>query len=117
MKQIRLSEYGHHLSSRSRANELRCEVLASFANGNQSVTIDLAGVVTLSDSFADELFAVIVAEQGENWFRKHIHVINASEPVRESILQTVQYRLYRPSVTSDVGLTPPPARIQKVQTL
>lgn len=84
-------EVGTDLSSRHTAAALRREVLSAAALG--SVTLDLEGVRTLSDSFADELFAVIVASKGEDWFKRSIRVTDLAPQVRRSILEAVRDRL------------------------
>ena len=48
----------------------------------------------MSDSMADELFAVVIEERGEDWFRQHIRVRNLSPLLRSTLLQAVQSRLY-----------------------
>ncbi|MFG0332188.1 MAG: STAS-like domain-containing protein [Maioricimonas sp. JB049] len=84
-------ELGTDLSSRHSAAALRRAVLS--AAECEPVAIDLEGVRTLSDSFADEFFAVIVAEKGEDWFRRSIHVTGLAPQVRRSILEAVRDRL------------------------
>jgi len=81
--------YGTDLSSRHRAAELRRGVLTQSDAGIEPLTLDFAGVRSLSESFADEAFAVIVAERGEAWFREHLRLVNLSASVRLSILEAV----------------------------
>lgn len=85
-------DYGTDLSSRYRAAGLRQQVIDSAHNG-QAVHIDFAGVRTLSDSFADELFGILVLERGDEWFREKISVLNLSPPIRTTILEAVADRL------------------------
>ena len=81
--------YGSDLSSRHRAAELRLVLLTQIDSGIVPVTLDFAGVRSLSESFADEAFAVIVAEKGEAWFRDHLRLVNLTAAVRLSILEAV----------------------------
>lgn len=84
---------GTDLSSRHRAAVLRGELIQATGSSRGPVVVDFNGVRTVSDSFADELFAVLVEEQGEDWFRQNVSVENVSEPIRATILQTIQDRL------------------------
>jgi len=90
---VKLSElYGTDLSSRHRASELRREIVQRIKSG-ESVRIDVGGVRTLSDSFADELFAVITVEHGVDWFRDNVSVENATPAIRQTILEAIHERL------------------------
>ena len=87
-----LAQLGRYLSSRDRARVVRCSLEDALLQ-QPTVTIDAAGVVLVSHSFADELFGVLVQDHGDDWFRTHVRVINLAEPVRESILQAIHERL------------------------
>ena len=86
--------YGTDLSSRQRAVELRNQVTAGVVATGRYV-LDFGGVRTVSDSFADELIAVLVAEHGEEWFREHVEIAGLSQDVRHSVLLAVSNRLER----------------------
>ena len=91
--EFRLVEsHGTDLSSRDRAATLRERILEVADTIKSSVLIDLNGVRTISDSFADELFAVIISERSEEWFRDFIQIANASREVRLSILEAIDER-------------------------
>ncbi len=83
-----LADLGHFLSSRHSAAELRERII--LVDG--PVVVDLAGVESLSDSFADELFAVLVQDFGHEWFAKNISVSGMSSDVRQTILRAVHLR-------------------------
>jgi hypothetical protein len=88
------AEFGTDLSSRHRASELRVLVECRLASGDiDRVAIDLSNVRTVSHSFADELFAVLVIDHGEQWFKEHVAVAAPSAPVRQTILEAIQLRL------------------------
>ena len=83
-------EYGTDLSSRRRAATLRREITGQ-------TVVNFADVRTISDSFADELFAVLVAERGEDWFKANVRVVNLPAHIRETILRAIQSRRERRS--------------------
>jgi hypothetical protein len=56
------------------------------------VEIDVSDVLSLSDSFADELFGVLAGERGLCWFLEHVKVSGASEPVLRAIATAVSRR-------------------------
>lgn len=89
----RLLDLGRHLASRTRARLLREQVVAVVGSTVEKVTVDLEGVLSLSDSFADEFFGVLAIEQGEEWFRQRVEVVNASESVRYAILRVLANRV------------------------
>lgn len=94
MNTVKIAERcGTDVSSRASAAQLRAEVLRLLAAGADVVTIDCAGVRTISGSFADELFAVLVVELGEDFFNEHVKVISLAELPRETVLEAVAERL------------------------
>ena len=86
-----LKEYGTDLSNRLIGSELRNRIVTSAKAGDKQI-IDFEGVRTLSESFSDELFAVIVEEIGYEWFRNNLKLVNLTTEIRRTILQTVQDR-------------------------
>lgn len=94
MSTKKLSELGSHLASRGRAADLRREVLAVLER-EQPYVLDFEGVLGVSDSFGDELIAVLAAEKGDAWFRQNIRIVGASEVVRSSLIRAIGTRLAR----------------------
>lgn len=92
---IQLSDYGTDLSSRTTGSRVRGIVLNHLADNGGTITIDCAGLRTLSESFADELFGILVVERGEEWFRTHVRVVGMSESTRVAILRAIDARLSR----------------------
>lgn len=79
-KTIKLSGYGKDLSSRETAARIRNEF-----KQDDLVIFDFDGVRTLSYSFADELFGVLVLCYGPWWPDDHVSIVNASEENQELI--------------------------------
>lgn len=89
MEKINLSkEYGSCLSSRWTGAKIRTRINI----GNYE--IDFTDVYSVSHSFADECFAVLVQDKGEEWFAKNIKLINLEYSVRYSILDAISQRCY-----------------------
>ena len=84
--------FGTDLSSRQRAATLRLDITTQTAAGITPVTLDFAGVRTVSESFADGAIAVLVAERGEEWFRQNVRLVNLTPAVRLSVLEAVDER-------------------------
>lgn len=84
--------YGSDISSRARAALLRREIINSTAEGRK-VELDFEGVRTISESFADEAFGVLVQDKGEEWFRSHVKVTNLEPLPRATILEAVAERI------------------------
>lgn len=86
------SDYGTDVSSRQRAAELRAVVEAQI--GQRSlVELDFTGVRSVSSSFADELFGLLVDTHGEAWFRDHIRVHGLTPPLRRIVLESIANRI------------------------
>lgn len=86
------SDYGTDVSSRQRAAELRVVVESHVGQGH-CVELDFTGVRSLSSSFADELFGLLVESHGEAWFRDHIRVHGLAPLHRRTVLESVANRL------------------------
>ena len=84
--------FGTDLSSRQRATALRLDIASQTAAGITPVTLDFAGVRSVSESFADGAIAVLVAERGEEWFRQNVRLVNLTPSVRLSVLEAVDER-------------------------
>lgn len=86
-------EFGTDLSSRQHAALIRKEILQAIEEDSlHPLVLDLGSVRSVSHSFADELFAVIADQHGEEWFRTHLKLINLAPTVRWSILEAIQHR-------------------------
>lgn len=79
------------LASRNLASKERSALHNRLKNHGQ-VVIDLAGVESISESFADELFGVLVLEKGFDFVVKHIKIINAADDVLRSIAIAMKRR-------------------------
>lgn len=80
------------LASRHAAARVRVPVEAHALAGGL-VTIDLGKVLSLSESYADELFGVLVARHGLEWFAEHIALAGASPIVFRAIALAIRHRL------------------------
>lgn len=86
------TKLGSDLSSRQRAAEFREQLLAVIGEADACV-LNLSGVRSVSHSFADELFAVLIEDHGEAWFKEHLLLQGISPVVRQTILEAIQQRL------------------------
>lgn len=80
------------LASRRAAARFRALVEERALAGDR-VTIELGAVLSLSESYADELFGVLVARYGLEWFVEHLTIRGASPAVFRSITSAIRYRL------------------------
>lgn len=91
-RKIELSGYGTDLSSRTTGATVRA-VIDEIAKNQDRVIVDCNGIRTISESFADELFGILVAKHGKLWFKERISVIGLTESTRNAILRAVAERL------------------------
>lgn len=92
MNNILIHVEGTDLSSRRTAAVVRQKILNGVSEG-KSIVIDLTEVKSISESYADEAFGVIVANQGLKWFLKNVHIESQREPVIKSIAYAINRRL------------------------
>lgn len=79
------------LASRTSASRFR-EQLSCLLGLGSTVQIDLQGVETISDSFADELFGVLTQEFGANFLLDHIRVVGGSDAALYSVATAIDRR-------------------------
>ena len=79
--------FGSYLSSRVAARQLRKKVTES--NGGE---LNFQDVYSLSDSFADEFFAVLVESHGPDWFAENVKVTGLASDVRQVVLRAIALR-------------------------
>jgi hypothetical protein len=83
---------GNDLASRASAIKVR-HIVENTINNGKSVSVDLAGVLSISESYADELFAVLVEKYGLEWFSSHIKLSNHSPNLLLSVATAIKRRL------------------------
>lgn len=87
------------LAARTSARYRRIEIEQTITE-NKTVVVDLANVLSVSESYADELFAVLVKKHGLEWFSNHIKLQNATKPVLLSIATAIRRRLENQDASS-----------------
>lgn len=87
-----VSKHGSSLSSRRTGSVVRKNLIKQF-NGTDKVVIDLSNVDNISQSFADEAFAVLVKEFSYNFMLENIKFINANYSVATSISKAILIRV------------------------
>jgi len=79
------------LASRSLAAQERATI-ESLLSANDTVKVDLAKVSSISESYADELFGVLVLQRGLEYVTKHLRIINAADNVLRPIAVAMKRR-------------------------
>lgn len=79
------------LASRTLAIPQR-QKIESLINEGSSVDLDLSGVYSISESYADEILGVLVVKFGSTKVLSHIKVRNASPSILKSIAKVIQRR-------------------------
>lgn len=88
---------GSDLASRVSARNLRSKAEQAVKAGNIAV-IDLTNVISISESYADELFAVLVEQHGLEWFSNNVKLLHdksSQNGVFRSIATAIRRRLER----------------------
>ena len=92
MKTKVFSPEGTDLASRRTAAHLRNQASTILSSGNK-VTFDLSNVVSISESYADELFGVLALEYGIKEFVASVSIRGASPFVLRRIAEAIKERL------------------------
>jgi len=92
MTEITIKLQGPDLASRRTAAIERQKLLGYTASRNK-VVVDLGNVVSLSYSYADELFGVLTAIKGWDWLTKNVSTHGANEHVLRVIAEVINRRL------------------------
>lgn len=91
------------LASRFAAARFRSLVEKAILDGSK-VTIDLGAVLSISESYADELFGVLAVRVGLEEFVERVRVRDASTSVIHAIANAVRRRLNLSASTPDFAL-------------
>ena len=92
MTTIDVGKYGANLLDRERAVRVR-EYIEERVGGDASVELDFARVVSLTPSFADECFGVLVEQLANEPERPTIRLVNTSPDVRAVLRFALARRL------------------------
>ncbi|NEK83098.1 MAG: STAS-like domain-containing protein [Pantoea ananatis] len=79
------------LASRTQAIPQRHKIETLLFEGN-TIKLDLSGVLSLSESYSDEIFGVLVVKHGQKKILSCLKVQNASPTILKSIAKVIQRR-------------------------
>lgn len=79
------------LASRRTASVERKALEEAILFGD-AIEVDLKSVNSISESYSDELFGVLVAKHGLDAFVKQVTILNAKESILRSIAKVIQRR-------------------------
>ena len=79
------------LASRNQAIPQRHKI-ESIINDNNLVELDLSGVFSISESYSDEIFGVLVIKFGKQRVLNQLKIRNASPAILKSIAKVIQRR-------------------------
>lgn len=88
---IKFGNFGQHLGPRSIAATQR-EKIAAAIRSKSGVTIDFEGVITMSDSFADECFGKLNLDFNLHTIKNSIQLKNASPLITNLFHDTIRER-------------------------
>ncbi|MDP2142930.1 MAG: STAS-like domain-containing protein [Gallionella sp.] len=92
------------LASRQAAAALRAQIEQHVLSGNK-VSIDLSAVLSISESYADELFGVLALRYGFEWLTNNVAIRHPSPFVFRAIASAIRQRLLSQTpATPDIAL-------------
>lgn len=80
--------YGSDLSSTKLSTELRKDILEQIEFGF-NVEIDFDKVRSISNGWARNLIGFIAKEQGEDFVKNHIGILNMNKSVKRTLLEGI----------------------------
>lgn len=80
------------LASRQAGARTRA-LVEGHALAGERVVIQLGAVLSISESYADELFGVLAARHGLEWFANHVGFRDASPTTLRAIIEAIRSRL------------------------
>lgn len=89
------------LASRRGAAKLRADIDAALLQGQ--VQLDVSAVQSVSESWADELFGVLVVRRSLPWVFARLSLRGANQDVARTIASAIRYRLTREANGGDVA--------------
>jgi hypothetical protein len=94
------------LASRQAAADLRAQVVQIvLSDNNNKVTLDFSNVLSISESYADELFGVLALRYGLEWLTNSVAIHHSSPFVFRAIASAIRQRLRSRSPESpDIAL-------------
>jgi len=92
MKIINYSLPSSDLASRKLAIKERNRIESHFSTKNALIKLDMNNVSSISESYSDELFGVLVIKYGAETVLNTIKLFNAKEHVLLSIAQVIKRR-------------------------
>lgn len=100
--QIKISDTD--LASRQAAAELRAQIEERAFNG-QKIFVDLSSVLSISESYADELFGILALRHGLEWLSEHVVLRHLNPFPFRAIASAIRQRLASQSPsTPDIAL-------------
>lgn len=66
--------------------------LEGYLRGHYLISVDLSGVSSISESYSDELFGILVAKYGVEDVLLHIRIQNAEPAILRSIATVIKRR-------------------------
>ncbi|OCH26235.1 hypothetical protein A6E13_20010 [Aliivibrio fischeri] len=91
MNRITIAINKSDLASRRTAAIERKALESAFIFGD-IIDVDLRYVDSISESYSDELFGVLVAKHGLEAFLEQVKILNAKESILKSIAKVIQRR-------------------------
>lgn len=73
------------------AGEIIREKMDKIISEKKTVVIDFDGILSITQSFADEIVGIYVRAFGVKYIKENIEVVNASDDIRETLNFVVKY--------------------------
>lgn len=93
-----MAQWGTVLTERDLGKKIRTHFLNSILKGD-TIVVDFTDVQMITSSFADELFAKLIAEVGESKVKSEVKLVNISPTIKIIINEAIFTRSQMPVLT------------------
>jgi len=92
---IKLETGGFDFVGSRSAGEVIREKMKEALDNNESVTLDFGGIESVTQSFIDEFFGILIRANGIEYIRKRVLLVNASQGIKDTINFVIKYSKLR----------------------
>jgi len=94
---IKLETGGFDFVGSRSAGEVIREKMKEALDNNESVTLDFGGIESVTQSFIDEFFGILIRANGIEYIRKRVLLVNANQGIKDTINFVIKYSKLRHS--------------------
>jgi hypothetical protein len=92
---IKLETGGFDFVGSRSAGEIIREKMKNALDSNETVTLDFGGIESVTQSFIDEFFGILIRANGMGYIRKRVLLVNENQSIKDTINFVIKYSKLR----------------------